>query len=93
MVYVGSLRERMDRRGWNPNDRVYQQTQRAYDALHGLNMSLHYIGCGMIPSVPLATGRYIVARKNLQEYTANRLVRSTGSRLAWGQRLERKENA
>ena len=63
MVFVGSLRERMDRRGWNPNDRLYQEAAKAYDALHGLNVSLHYIGCGMIPwRAPLATGRYIVAK-------------------------------
>ena len=47
MLYVGSLRKQMDRRGCDPNDRLYQQTMKAYDALHGLHMGLHYASCGM----------------------------------------------
>jgi len=62
MLYVGSLRERMDRRGWDPNDRLYQQTMKAYDALHGLHMWLHYASCGMTGGNRTAGGMgYIVA--------------------------------
>jgi hypothetical protein len=63
MDYVGSLRERMDATGWNPNDRLYHETHRAHVALPKLNVSLHYRSCGMNLTVRNAP-RYIVADEN-----------------------------
>ena len=58
MLYVGSLRERMDCR----DDRLYQQTMKGYDALHALHMGLHYASCEMTSGNRTAGGTgYIVA--------------------------------
>jgi hypothetical protein len=65
LVYVGAMRERMERRGLSPNDRLYRQTARAFDALHELHMGLHYVGCGMRTGNRTAGGKgYIVADGN-----------------------------
>jgi hypothetical protein len=44
---VGAVRERMDRRGFDPADRLYRKTAKAYDSPYELRMGLHYFGCGM----------------------------------------------
>jgi hypothetical protein len=63
LVYVGAMRERMEKRGFDPNDLLYRQTQRSYDALHGLHMALVYAGCGMKTTFR-PSGRYVVADGN-----------------------------
>jgi hypothetical protein len=44
MIYVGSLRADMARRGFDPKDRHNQQTATASNTLHGLNATFHYLG-------------------------------------------------
>jgi hypothetical protein len=50
--YVARLRARMEKT-FKPNDPLFQKTQRAYEALHALNMAWHYASCqsgvGMAP--------------------------------------------
>jgi hypothetical protein len=47
LIYVGAMRERMDRRGFSPADRLYRHAAKAYDALHERHMGLKYLGCGL----------------------------------------------
>lgn len=43
--YLGRLRDRMQRRGFPPNDPLVLSLTEAYNAIHGLNVRLHYLGC------------------------------------------------
>jgi hypothetical protein len=36
---------RMEKRGFPPNDRLYQHAKRAYDAVCSLGVELHYLSC------------------------------------------------
>lgn len=63
LVYVGAMRERMEARGFDPNDLLYRQTARSYDALHGLHMALVYAGCGMKTTFR-TEGRYVMPDAN-----------------------------
>lgn len=45
MGYLHRLRERMDRTGFTPDDKLLGLTTRAYDALHHLCVELHYRSC------------------------------------------------
>jgi hypothetical protein len=35
----------MDKRRFPPDDPLYRQVSEAYDAVHALRMSLHYLSC------------------------------------------------
>ena len=43
--YLGRLRDRMQRRGFPPNDELVVAVTKAYNAIHGLNVRLHYLCC------------------------------------------------
>ena len=43
--YLFRLRQRMDKRGFSPDDPLYQLVVNAYDALHPLTVELHYLSC------------------------------------------------
>jgi hypothetical protein len=40
--YLHKLRRRMDKRGWDPACPVYRAAQQAFNAMHTLNVQLHY---------------------------------------------------
>ena len=44
--YVAQLRERMQKAGFPPGDRLYQIVANAHDALRQLSSELHYMTCG-----------------------------------------------
>ncbi len=41
--YLLMLRERMDERGFDHNDKLYAMTKRSYDAMHELFIETHYL--------------------------------------------------
>jgi hypothetical protein len=43
--YLCRLRERMERRGFPPNDKLLKLTEAAYNAIHSLTVELHYMSC------------------------------------------------
>jgi hypothetical protein len=43
--YLHRLVSRMEKRGFPPNDRLYQHAKRAYDAVCSLGVELHYLSC------------------------------------------------
>jgi len=43
--YLHRMRERMDRRGFPPNDKLLKLTVAAYNAIHSLPVELHYMSC------------------------------------------------
>jgi hypothetical protein len=43
--YLGRLRDRLNAVGFVPDDTLMRETMKAYDAVHGLNVTLHYDGC------------------------------------------------
>jgi hypothetical protein len=43
--YLHRLRERMEKVGFVPSDRLYERVTEAYNAMHALSMHLHYISC------------------------------------------------
>jgi len=43
--YIGALRDRMTRRGFELDDLLYQETCEAFDVLHRINVRLHYLSC------------------------------------------------
>ena len=43
--YLGKPRTRMERRRFPPTDPLYRQVSEAYDKVHRLRMSLHYLTC------------------------------------------------
>jgi hypothetical protein len=45
VTYLYRLRERMERRGFPPNDKLLKLTDAAYKAVHALAVELHYMGC------------------------------------------------
>jgi len=45
LSYLGRLRERMDKTGFTPDDKLRGLTSQAYNALHHLCVELHYLSC------------------------------------------------
>lgn len=43
--YLGKLRTRMERLAFPPNDPLYAQVSEAFDKVHRLSVSLHYLSC------------------------------------------------
>jgi hypothetical protein len=43
--YLGRLRDRMQRRGFPPDDPLVRDVTAAYNAIHGLRVRLHYLSC------------------------------------------------
>ena len=43
--YLCRLRDRMEKRGFSPTDKLVRLTVTAYDALHALSIELHYLSC------------------------------------------------
>ena len=43
--YLGRLCERMNQRGFPPNDELFKAATKAYEALHELHVKCHYAGC------------------------------------------------
>jgi hypothetical protein len=43
--YLGAMLTRMHKRRFPPNDELLRATQRAYDAVHALNVHVHYLTC------------------------------------------------
>jgi hypothetical protein len=43
--YLIRLRRRMEQRGFPPHDPLYREVCAAYDAIHRLGMSMHYLSC------------------------------------------------
>jgi len=43
--YLHRMKRRMEARGFPMTDELFQATNAAYDAAHGLTMRLHYLSC------------------------------------------------
>jgi hypothetical protein len=43
--YLYRLRERMEKQGFPPNDKLLKLTDAAYNAIHALTVELHYLSC------------------------------------------------
>jgi hypothetical protein len=43
--YLGKLRDRMNGRGFQPNDPLYLAATGAFNAVHALSVELHYLTC------------------------------------------------
>jgi hypothetical protein len=43
--YLIRLRQRMEKRGFPHDDPLYREVCAAYDAIHRLGMSMHYLSC------------------------------------------------
>lgn len=43
--YLGRLRDRMQRRGFPPDDPLVRDVTAAWNATHSLNVRLHYLSC------------------------------------------------
>jgi hypothetical protein len=43
--FYGRLRTRMERRRFPGDDRLYIKVSMAFNAVHALNVELHYLGC------------------------------------------------
>jgi hypothetical protein len=43
--FLGRLRQRMEQLGFRPDDRLYQATTAAYNAVHALHVECHYLTC------------------------------------------------
>jgi hypothetical protein len=43
--YLRRVVARMEKRGFPPDDRLYQHAKRAYDAVCSLGVELHYLSC------------------------------------------------
>ena len=43
--YLGKLRDRMNQRGFPPNDPLFVATTGAFNAVHALRVELHYLTC------------------------------------------------
>ena len=43
--YLGKLRDRMNARGFPPNDPLYLAATGAFNAVHALSVELHYMTC------------------------------------------------
>ena len=43
--YLGKLRRRMEQVGFVPNDKLYRRVSDAYNAMHSLCVTLHYLSC------------------------------------------------
>ena len=44
-LYLKRLLERMEQRGFNPNDEIFKAAKDVYGRLHSLRVRLHYLGC------------------------------------------------
>jgi hypothetical protein len=45
--YLGRARRRLELLGFPPADPLYREVSRAFEAVHGLSIRLHYLSCGM----------------------------------------------
>ena len=45
LSYLGRLKQRMHKRRFPNNDRLFLTVVKAYDAIHQLNVHLHYLSC------------------------------------------------
>ena len=45
LAFIGALRDRMTRRGFELDDLLYQETCEAFDVLHRINVRVHYLSC------------------------------------------------
>jgi hypothetical protein len=45
LVYLNHLKKRMEKRRFPADDRLFQTVLRAYDAIHELNVHVHYLSC------------------------------------------------
>jgi hypothetical protein len=43
--YLSRVVKRMERRGFPPDDPIFQSARRAYDAVCSFSMDLHYLSC------------------------------------------------
>jgi len=43
--FLHAMKERMERRGFPVDDRLFQQTTAAFEKVHELRMALHYLSC------------------------------------------------
>jgi hypothetical protein len=43
--YLSRCRQRVDKRGFDPRSEVYKAIDKAYCAVHGLRVTLHYESC------------------------------------------------
>jgi hypothetical protein len=43
--FLGRLRDRMNRLGFPPDDRLYVQVVQAWNAVQALHIEIHYMGC------------------------------------------------
>jgi hypothetical protein len=43
--YLHRCRQQVDKRGFDPRSEVYKAIDKAYCAVHGLRVTLHYISC------------------------------------------------
>jgi len=46
LAYLGRLKRRMEKRGFPPEDRLFQLVTQAHAAMQDLSMELHYLSCG-----------------------------------------------
>ena len=45
LSYLGKLRDRMNQRGFPPDDPLYVAATGAFNAVHALGVELHYLTC------------------------------------------------
>jgi hypothetical protein len=51
--YLGLLRERMEKTGFLPDDKLFQIVSKAYDTVYCLSVEAHYLSCdGGVGSAP-----------------------------------------
>ena len=52
MNYLFRLRERMEKVGFPPNDKLYLLVCNAYDTMHRLSVEIHYLSCDGVGNPP-----------------------------------------
>jgi hypothetical protein len=45
LCFLGGLRDRMNRLGFAPDDRLYVHVTAAWNAVQALHVEIHYLGC------------------------------------------------
>jgi hypothetical protein len=57
--YLNRLKRRMEKRRFPADDKLFQTVLRAYDAIHELNVHVHYLSCesGVGRAVPATDSR------------------------------------
>jgi hypothetical protein len=57
--YLNRLKRRMEKRRFPSDDKLFQTVLRAYDAIHELNVHVHYLSCesGVGRAVPSTASR------------------------------------